>query len=387
MDTENLELIHINAIRQEYQRIERNWLTLHFKICLALAFFGLLAECLLGLLVMRSDILTTTIGRYILKFILAPSAVNFFLVGVGALVVRSEKTKQSVKIYVVSILFMLLCFFLFTAHSAFVSMYYLFAVAILLTTIYASYVLTGVTTVLSLIGLIVSELFLQWDLDKISIFQSSQRLFNFLIALVILVGCGAVCIVIIHYEKKKNEAGIQKEIERESLKHKVLIDELTGVFSRKALHDALRDMTMGLDPSGCVFAIADIDHFKEVNDQFGHHVGDLCLIAFAEALNTRFRKESVFRYGGDEFCILTRGVSKAAFASRCEQVQADLKELRFEEAPSLQFTACFGISLYNPDSDNAAKLFIHADQALYEAKRVRNAIRLFAPETEPADLM
>jgi len=387
MDTENLELIHINAIRQEYQRIERNWLTLHFKICLALAFFGLLAECLLGLLVMRSDILTTTVGRYILKFILAPSAVNFLLVGVGALVVRSEKTKQSVKIYVVSILFVLLCFSLFTAHSAFISMYYLFAVAILLTTIYASYVLTGVTTVLSLIGLIVSELFLQWDLDKISIFQSSQRLFDFLIALVVLVGCGAVCIVIIHYEKKKNEAGIQKEIERESLKHKVLIDELTGVFSRKALHDALRDMTTGLDPSGYVFAIADIDHFKDVNDQFGHHVGDLCLIAFAEALNTRFRKESVFRYGGDEFCILTHGVSKAAFVSRCEQVQADLKELHFEEAPSLQFTACFGISLYNPDSDNAAKLFIHADQALYEAKHVRNAIHLFAPETEPASLL
>ncbi len=387
MDTENLELIHINAIRLEYQRIERNWLTLHFKICLALAFFGLLAECLLGLLVMRSDILTTTVGRYILKFILAPSAVNFLLVGVGAFVVRSKKIRQNVKIYAVSTLFVLLCFSLFTAHSAFISMYYLFAIAILLTTIYASYVLTGVTTVLSLIGLIVSELFLQWDLDKISIFQSSQRLFNFLIALVILVGCGAVCIVIIHYEKKKNEAGIQKEIERESLKHKVLIDELTGVFSRKALHDALRDMTTGHDPSGYVFAIADIDHFKEVNDQFGHHVGDLCLIAFAEALNTRFRKESVFRYGGDEFCILTRGVSKAAFVSRCEQVQSDLKELHFEEAPSLQFTACFGISLYNPDSDNAATLFIHADQALYEAKRVRNAIRLFAPETEPADLM
>ncbi len=233
MDTENLELIHINAIRQEYQRIERNWLTLHFKICLALAFFGLLAECLLGLLVMRSDILTTTVGRYILKFILAPSAVNFLLVGVGAFVVRSEKTKQSVKIYAVSILFALLCFSLFTAHSAFISMYYLFAVAILLTTIYASYVLTGVTTVLSLIGLIVSELFLQWDLDKISIFQSSQRLFDFLIALVVLVGCGAVCIVIIHYEKKKNEAGIQKEIERESLKHKVLIDELTACSAEK----------------------------------------------------------------------------------------------------------------------------------------------------------
>lgn len=387
MDKENLELVHINAIRQEYQRIEHDWLVLHLKLSLALACIALAAECLLGFLVMRSDILTTTIGRYILKFILAPSAASFTLCGFSALVMRNKRIPHFNKVYAVSIFYTLICFCLYTAHSAFTSMYYLFAIAILLTTIYASYVLTGFITILSLISMTVSELFIHWDLDKITALASSERLFDFLIAILILLGCGAVCSVIIYYEKKKNQASIQKEMERESLKHKVLFDELTGVFSRKALHDALRDMTTGLDPSGYVLAIADIDHFKDVNDRHGHHVGDLCLIAFAEALNARFRKESVFRYGGDEFCILTRGVSKAAFVSRCEQLQADLKELRFEEAPSLQFTACFGISLYNPDSDNAATLFIHADQALYEAKRVRNAIRLFEPEAESADLL
>ena len=62
-------------------------------------------------------------------------------------------------------------------------------------------------------------------------------------------------------------------------------------------------------------------------------------------------------------------------------------ELTFEEAPSLQFTASFGIALYDPEADNAAMLFIHADQALYEAKRVRNAIRTFEPETESPGLL
>ena len=100
-------------------------------------------------------------------------------------------------------------------------------------------------------------------------------------------------------------------------------------------------------------------------------------------LNARFRKESVFRYGGDEFCILTRGVSVSAFVARCEQAQADIKELHFEEAPSLQFTASFGIALYDPDCDNAARLFIHADQALYEAKRGSNAIRVFERDAAP----
>lgn len=382
MDTDNIELLHINAIRREYQRIEQNWLTLHFKLSFALAIFAFAAECLLGVLVMRTDILTTTIGRYVLKFILVPSAVSFGLVALCALFVRSRRASHNGKVYAVSIVYTLICFALFSAHSAFVSMYYLFAVAILLTTIYASYPLTGFITVLSLVSLTVSELFIRWDLDKVSVFASSERMFNFLIAVVILIGCGMVCAVIINYEKKKNEASIHKEMEREMLKHRLQIDELTGVFSRKALHDALRDLTTGSDPSGGILAIADIDHFKEVNDLYGHHVGDQCLIAFSRVLNARFRKESVFRYGGDEFCVLTRGVSLAAFTARCEQAQADLLELHFEEAPSLRFTASFGISLYDPEADNAARLFIHADQALYEAKRVRNAIRVFERDAE-----
>ncbi|MEN6594469.1 MAG: GGDEF domain-containing protein [Clostridiaceae bacterium] len=383
METEHLESIHINAIRQELSRIENDWLMLHFKLSIALAVLALAAECVLGALVVQSDILSTTVGRYILKFIAAPSAVSFLLVAIGALVVRSRRVKQSVKVYAVSILYTLVCFDLFTAHSAFVSMYFLFGIAILLTTIYANYVLTGVITLLSFSSLIVSELFIRWDVDKVSVFQSSERLFDFLIALVVLLGCGAVCAVIIHYEKKKNEAGIQKELERATLKHRLQIDELTGVFSRKALHDALRDLTTGITPYGYVFAIADIDNFKDVNDRCGHHIGDLCLIAFTRVLQARFGEDSVYRYGGDEFCVLMHGVSRTDFLALCELAQADLTELSIEEAPELRFTASFGTALYDPDLDNAARLFIHADQALYEAKRTRNAIRVFQRGTEP----
>ncbi|HWQ07301.1 MAG TPA: GGDEF domain-containing protein [Feifaniaceae bacterium] len=383
METEHLESIHINAIRQEFLRIENDWLMLHFKLSIALAVLALAAECVLGALVVQSDILSTTVERYILKFIAAPSAVSFLLVAVGALFVRSRRVEQSVKVYAVSILYTLICFDLFTAHSAFVSMYFLFGIAILLTTIYANYVLTGVITLLSFSSMIVSELFIRWDVDKVSVFQSSERLFDFLIALVVLLGCGAVCAVIIHYEKKKNEAGIQKELERATLKHRLQIDELTGVFSRKALHDALRDLTTGITPYGYVFAIADIDNFKDVNDRCGHHIGDLCLIAFTRVLQARFGEDSVYRYGGDEFCVLMHGVSRADFLALCELAQADLTELSIEEAPELRFTASFGTALYDPDLDNAARLFIHADQALYEAKRTRNAIRVFQRGTEP----
>ena len=382
MDTENLEFLHINAIRKEYQRIEHNWLILHFKLSIALAILAFAAECLLGLLVIRTDILTTTVSRYVLKFILAPSAVSFLLAALCGVFVRSVRVSHNGKVYAVSILYTLICFNLFTAHSAFVSMYYLFAIAILLTTIYASYVLTGFITILSLVSLTASELLIRWDLDKVSIFASAERLFDFLIALVVIAGCGAVCAVIIHYEKQKNEAGIQKEIEREMLKHKLQIDELTGVFSRKALHDALRDMAIGPEDASYIFAIADIDHFKEVNDRFGHHTGDLSLIAFTRVLGAHFGDQSIYRYGGDEFCIVKNGVPLETFIALCEKAQADLLAVELEQGPSPKLAACFGIACYDPRLDNAARLFIHADQALYEAKRVRSAIRVYQREED-----
>ena len=250
----------------------------------------------------------------------------------------------------------------------------------MLTTIYANYYLTGAVTFVSIASVLLSELFIRWDLDKVSILESANRMFDFLIALVILIGCGAVCCVIIFYERRKNEAAIQKEIERALLRRKVQIDELTGVYSRKALHDALRDVEPLAGGGDIVFAIADIDHFKNVNDRCGHFAGDRCLVEFARVLSVRFGERSVFRYGGDEFCLLIRGVSAEDFLQLCGRAQEDLSLFRLENDPSLRLTSSFGVAVYVPERDNAARLFTHADQALYEAKRTRNTVHLYSPE-------
>lgn len=380
-EPENVSMEEIRPeISREFSRIENDWLKLHFGVCAALAVAALGLECVLGALVMRTSILTTSVIKYVLKFIVAPSAVSFTLAGAAAMILRAKRIPQTCKIYAISLLFTLICFDLYTAHSAFVSMIYLYAVAIMLTTIYADYTLTGAVTLVSIASILVSELFIRCDLDKVSVLESTTRMFDFLIALVILVGCGAVCCVIIFYERKKNEAAIQKEIERALLRRKVQIDELTGVYSRKALHDALRDVEPLADGGDIVFAIADIDHFKDVNDRYGHIAGDRCLVEFARVLSARFGERSVFRYGGDEFCLLIRGKSAGDFLPLCRSAQDDLLLFRLEGVPSLRLTSSFGVAVYVPERDNAARLFTHADQALYEAKRTRNAVRLYSPE-------
>lgn len=376
--------IHIQEIQSDLKQIENDWLILHYRISILLVVFALVFECLLSTLVVSSDLLGTTLRLYIIKFIVVPSGLNLLWIALDTVAVHSRRISQDGKIYTVSVVFAMICFTLFTVHSAFISIYYLFALAMLLTTIYASYTLTSVVTAVSVTGLTLSELFICWDIDKVSLFESSQRMFDFLIALVILLGCGIVSSVIIYYEKKKNSAWVQKEYEREQLKKRLRFDELTGALSRRAMYDDMRDIETGADTRPFVFIIADIDQFKSVNDRYGHHAGDLCLAGFVRVLRKSFGGVNVYRYGGDEFCILISDVTADAAVSLCEAAQHNLGELHFPEHPDLHPQACFGIASYHSGDDSAVHLFIRADNALYEAKQTRNAVCVYKPKTESA---
>ncbi len=375
MNYSNLDEIHINEIRKEYKRIDNDWLLFQYKISIGLFLFAFLVECLMAIILINSEMLTTTVNRFILKFIIAPSAVNFICIICDTLAIRAKKLTQDQKIYVVSINLVIISFILFTAHSAFASTHALFILAIIITTIYASYRVTGITALLSIVALISSELFIQWDIDKPSVYASTQRLSEFLISLSIISSTSIVCMIKIAYMRKKNEASIQKELERVLLEQKLNLDELTGVFNRKALHDAMRDLEMN-KTSSYVFVIADIDDFKSVNDQLGHHIGDNCLIDFTTVLKKYSEGASVFRYGGDEFCLIFENSNIDKVVSTCERLQIILKDLYKVNYSTLKLTASFGIAPYTVDC-NAARLFIHADQALYEAKECKNAIRVY----------
>lgn len=376
LDLNTFNDLHIDEIRGEYKRIDNNWLHLHYKISIVLVIFALMVECLMALILVNSDMLSTTVGRYIEKFILAPSGINIIWILIATMVMRSKRISQNQKIYAVSLILVAVCFVLFVAHNAFVATYYLFAVAIILTTIYVNYYLTFITALTSIAALIGAELFVKWDIDKIGIFESTLRMGDFLISISILIACSFICMIKIRYEKQKNEASIRKEMERQLLTQRIQRDELTGAYSRKALHDALRDMEANETNETFIFAIADIDNFKNVNDNLGHHAGDLCLIEFTKILKASSGKSKVFRYGGDEFCLLFCNADISEAVSTCEQIRQKLKELCFDEYPTLQLSVSFGLAAYS-ESLNAARLFINADQALYEAKKDRDTIRVF----------
>lgn len=171
-----------------------------------------------------------------------------------------------------------------------------------------------------------------------------------------------------------------------------MTDSLTGLFNRRAF--------MSLAEKECTFAkrnclplalvMIDIDHFKSINDRYGHAAGDAALAGVAKMLSSRLRKQdTIGRYGGEEFCAILPSTDLPGAAAVGEALRAALESTPLPLAHGdIYLTISIGITAYpekeagqSPDLD---QLFENADAALYQAKREgRNRIVMLAAKTEP----
>jgi diguanylate cyclase (GGDEF)-like protein len=156
-------------------------------------------------------------------------------------------------------------------------------------------------------------------------------------------------------------------------------DPLTGLMNRKAFFGE----AAALIASGRTFALAmvDIDHFKSVNDRFGHPGGDDALRMVAAALKRSVRSEDVVaRIGGEEFAILLDGLALDDAQSLCEQLRANVARVPVElpAGVALLLTLSVGLATRLP-GERIDSLMARADRALYLAKSEgRNRVRLAA---------
>ncbi len=165
------------------------------------------------------------------------------------------------------------------------------------------------------------------------------------------------------------------------LQRQALTDALTQLPNRRHFLELTDREWARARRSGCALSLlmVDLDHFKSINDRWGHGVGDQVLRAFADCMRPQLRDSDVLgRLGGEEFAVLLPETALAQARDVAERLRQALAEVTVEVeagAPPIRVTASFGLVVGDADIGTVDALFAHADQAMYAAKRAgRNRI-------------
>ena len=176
-------------------------------------------------------------------------------------------------------------------------------------------------------------------------------------------------------ESSKKIQELQKELDR--VYKEINIDVLTKAFSRKALNQDLdkfieigkqRELNMAI-------MILDLDHFKKINDNYGHLIGDFVLIKIVQMIKNIIREEDkIYRFGGDEFIVLFNRIDKKSIKNITEKIRQKIEATKLKYKDKIiQLTLSIGVTCHkkNDSKDD----FIHrADKAVYESKKSRNKV-------------
>jgi diguanylate cyclase (GGDEF)-like protein len=176
----------------------------------------------------------------------------------------------------------------------------------------------------------------------------------------------------------------------EETRRLAITDALTGLFNRRHFNQQLEENVRRAarydEPLALVFL--DVDHFKSVNDKFGHQAGDRCLQAMARTLRESVRdSDQIARIGGEEFAILLIRADRELALSIAERLRNRIDELILEEDPPLpvDLTASLGVAFFREDGDDPKSLLRSADRALYAAKRLGRNRVVLASEAAAAE--
>ena len=185
-------------------------------------------------------------------------------------------------------------------------------------------------------------------------------------------------------ERQVEQALLQQETEAH-LAYQALHDSLTGLPNRSLLMDRLRQAILSARRQGTTVALLmmDLDRFKEVNDTFGHYVGDLLLKHVGVQLQDALRaSDTVARLGGDEFAAILPIADEAGAVLAATKLLTLLDNPLIVEGQALDVHGSVGIALCPEHGDDAEELLRQADVAMYVAKRAQSGFAVYHPESD-----
>jgi diguanylate cyclase (GGDEF)-like protein/PAS domain S-box-containing protein len=161
-------------------------------------------------------------------------------------------------------------------------------------------------------------------------------------------------------------------------------DPLTGCYNRRAFFELFERVFAQSRCEGIPLScfMADIDKFKSINDTYGHATGDKVIKIIANILQTESRSvDIVGRYGGEEFCVVMRGVSAGEASQAAERVRATIENSGYRFTSGVRITSSFGVTDLTLEASSPLEMINQADKALYVAKETgRNRVVCWTAE-------
>jgi diguanylate cyclase (GGDEF)-like protein len=357
MERNELEKI----IDEEYKNVRERWRHKHLQLMLVMSAVVIGLEFVMIFVITGNHMASSPTQRYLEKYFAAPVICYAVISLATVLLLHMEKLSAAAKNYAVSIGFAMICAVMCFMHDYFFAVYASGVIAIVLTVVYCDIRLTAVTSGFMILAETAIGVFGQWDPTVV---RDSQYRIDVVIIIIILAVAFFGSLSIIKWENMRNGEVVTKQSEVEQLRDRILVDDLTGIYNRAGVRRFFDDAEPPV-----ALVMMDIDHFKYVNDTWGHQTGDDILSGFgnillAHADNARFD----FRYGGDEFLLAFIDTTVDEASAKCEKLRVMFEESLPPEVRLAGISLSYGVAEYLKGMTPGEGI-AHADHALYADKK------------------
>lgn len=362
--------------------IQAKWRKDLFLVCVILAAIGTVAEIVIYLIDASTRTLFLPNNIYRLRFIYIPSSMNLLFILLTNGFLRSKRLTNRAKNGWSCGLIWFLCFNTQFTHYVYGSLLSLPCLAIFVSILFANKKLTSYTAIASALSILLSCAVASTELRK----GDPQLLTDMGLALVIMLVSYIGATLLIRYVRQQIDFILQSSKRESELLAKLQLDNLMGIYNRakmdNVIESLLADAATG-DTKLCL-AMLDLDHFKSVNDTYGHLCGDQVLLALADTIRQYGTRNIIpCRYGGEEILIILKDASLQDARAFTSTLLSNFRSLRFEFAPTLSVTFSCGLAAYEAGMTRD-EWIKRADDNLYKAKQSGRG-RVY-PSADPAQV-
>lgn len=307
-------------------------------------------------------------GLYMLEYIFIPMVIQIIILVVCYFMIKADNISNEKKNYVViGLIFVSIGVISFTYYSI-LPLIMLPSLTIVATALFADQSLTVWSGVAVAILTAIDMVRYHFEYtDRVAGLNWVGALSIFLLLIILL----CVMVVIVNTHTKALMSSIMGSYNRQvTLMSELMIDPMTGLYNRRSFEESLEKEIESVEQTGVksYVTIFDIDHFKEVNDTYGHSNGDIVIKALCKMMKEKSKDMGLaFRYGGEEFVILFHDVELSKVMNVVEDIRTEFRCYYFHFMNKDGITCSCGVAEYIKGESSKA-WFNRADSALYQAK-------------------